>query len=275
MDELHREQIGRKFKISVDPPLLSGILCPLWKSNTVIRFLHHRTTHLDSNFFPTWVTHTCSRRAFGIFSFIDYFLVERTKWKYNALTVKLHLRDCLVFVNVEKRLFKEGKLEVVVDLRREPNKASTNTKPSTRASRRPNRRGIDVEDGKRRKSRDRNHTNLRHLKGLTRENIGSDGDRKTFKGILHNTREDITHINSRSNFRFRHFISLYREIIEQSNIQLFQLQRREQESSSKLLVLQETTFCSVQAELKAKHRVLTEMPQYQPSVQFEPMPFYT
>ncbi|MFM2010908.1 MAG: hypothetical protein RLZZ479_1299, partial [Bacteroidota bacterium] len=88
-----------------------------------------------------------------------------------------------MFVNVGKRLFKEEKLDLYVDLRRETNKTSADTKASTRASRGPNTRGIDVKDGKCGKSSDRDHADFRHLKSLSRENVGRDRNSEAFKGI--------------------------------------------------------------------------------------------
>ena len=66
---LHRPQIGNRLSNVVFPPLLSGMLCPHWKSKTLIRFLHQVTLHFPSNFSPTHRSHTCSRSAFGILVF--------------------------------------------------------------------------------------------------------------------------------------------------------------------------------------------------------------
>jgi len=45
MLRLHLAHIGRRFPISRVPPLLSGTLCPTWKSKHVIVFLHHGIQH--------------------------------------------------------------------------------------------------------------------------------------------------------------------------------------------------------------------------------------
>jgi len=150
----------------------------------------------------------------GFYLSFTYFLVRRTKWKYSVLIVKLHLRNCFVSANVEKRLFKEEKLEVLVDLRRESYKTRADAESSTRASRRTNARSIDVEDGEGGKRNKRDHANLRHAKSLAREHVRGDGNCKTLESILYNATNKVAHIKRRSGgFRFRHFISSQREII--------------------------------------------------------------
>ena len=69
--ELHRAQIGIRFFMSVFPPLLSGMLWPHWKSNALMIFVHHETLHLFWNLGPMLTSHTCSRRALGIFALED------------------------------------------------------------------------------------------------------------------------------------------------------------------------------------------------------------
>ena len=66
IDKLHREHIGFKLVISVLPPWLSGILCPTWKSNTLIVFWHQSIKHLCSYWWPIFFNQTCSLRALGI-----------------------------------------------------------------------------------------------------------------------------------------------------------------------------------------------------------------
>jgi hypothetical protein len=66
---LQRLQIGTKLSTVVLPPLLSGILWPHWKSNTVIVLRHHVIVHFPIYFRPMYFNQTCSRNAFGIFSF--------------------------------------------------------------------------------------------------------------------------------------------------------------------------------------------------------------
>jgi len=86
-----------------------------------------------------------------------------------------------VFANVVKRLFKEVKLDLPMGLRREPNKASTNTKASARASRSTNTRGIDVEDGEGGKRSEGDHADLRQLENLAGDHVGNNSNCKTLK----------------------------------------------------------------------------------------------
>ena len=72
---LHRSHIGMRFSIDVSPPLLSGILCPVWKLNVLIRFSHHTIGHFASNVFPIFCSHTCSLSAHGIVFFLYFFLL--------------------------------------------------------------------------------------------------------------------------------------------------------------------------------------------------------
>ena len=65
MDKLQRQQMGCKLLKCKVPPLLSGTLWPMWKSNAVIMFPHQRMVHGTSNLRPTFLIHICSRNAFG------------------------------------------------------------------------------------------------------------------------------------------------------------------------------------------------------------------
>ena len=66
MDRLHRAQRGFKLSIVVAPPFDSGMLCPTWKSNAFILFLHHLIGHFTWNLCLFVFNHTCSRKAFGM-----------------------------------------------------------------------------------------------------------------------------------------------------------------------------------------------------------------
>jgi hypothetical protein len=52
MDILQRAQTGIRLSGIVGPPLDSGILCPDWKSNTLIRLEHHLVGHFPSKVCP-------------------------------------------------------------------------------------------------------------------------------------------------------------------------------------------------------------------------------
>jgi len=66
---LHRPQRGIRFSRVVFPPLLSGMLCPHWKSKALIVFVHQTTGHLPSNVFFMVFNQTCSRSALGMVAF--------------------------------------------------------------------------------------------------------------------------------------------------------------------------------------------------------------
>ena len=80
---LHRPQIGTRLSTVVLPPLLSGMLCPHWKSKTLIWFVHHVTLHLLSKRWPIFWIQTCSRKALGMVAFLVFFLntSDTLAWK--------------------------------------------------------------------------------------------------------------------------------------------------------------------------------------------------
>jgi hypothetical protein len=72
MDRLHLAHIGLRLSMCNLPPFDSGILCPTSKLNGVITFSHQVTQHLClNNLSPQCKSHTCSRSAAGILSFIQ------------------------------------------------------------------------------------------------------------------------------------------------------------------------------------------------------------
>jgi hypothetical protein len=77
MLKLHLAQIGFRLSICVRPPLLSGILCPICALNGVIIVTHHFTQHFCLKYLsPNVWSQTCSRRATGIFFFLDVILLK-------------------------------------------------------------------------------------------------------------------------------------------------------------------------------------------------------
>ena len=68
--------MGTRFSIDVLPPLLSGMLWPVWKLNALIWFSHHVMGHFISKTWPAFCIQTCSLSALGIVFFLYFLLVE-------------------------------------------------------------------------------------------------------------------------------------------------------------------------------------------------------
>ena len=101
---LQRAQIGNRLSNVVFPPLLSGMLCPHWKSNALILFLHHTTEHFASNLPPIVFNQTCSRNALGILVFLYGDSDRRISDILDRITILLTTQR-MMYIDLREREF--------------------------------------------------------------------------------------------------------------------------------------------------------------------------
>lgn len=95
----------------------------------------------------------------------------------------------------------------------EPNQVGTDAETRTCASRCADAGRVDIQDGKRGRGNQGNHANLGDLERLARQHKRGNGDREALQEVLHESDNEVGHINTGRGGGLRLRIHLFSSMI--------------------------------------------------------------